>query len=105
MLPDEPTAALDLRHQQIVMDIAHELANSGKTIVVILHDLNLAAAVADRIVLLQDGRIAACGTLWEVMTKPILEQVFECKIQVTTHPQMDSPLVLPLMSVRNPVMP
>jgi iron complex transport system ATP-binding protein len=105
LLLDEPTAALDLRHQQIVMDIARELASDGSTIVVILHDLNLAAAFADRIVLLQDGGIAACGTPWQVMTEPILEQVFECRIQVTTHPQMDSPLVLPLMSVRQAVMP
>jgi iron complex transport system ATP-binding protein len=98
LLLDEPTAALDLRHQQIVMDISRELAEGGATIVVILHDLNLAAAFADRIVILQNGGIAACGTPWEVMTEPILEQVFECKIQVTAHPQMDSPLVLPLMT-------
>ncbi|MGD9712305.1 MAG: heme ABC transporter ATP-binding protein [Thermomicrobiales bacterium] len=100
LLLDEPTAALDLRHQQLVMDLARELADSGVTIVVIVHDLNYAAAVADQIVLLQDGRLAATGTPDEVMTEPILERIFECRIQVTRHPLQDSPLVLPLMGAR-----
>jgi iron complex transport system ATP-binding protein len=98
LLLDEPTAALDLRHQQQVMDVARELADEGATIVVIVHDLNYAAAFADRVVILRDGAVAACGTPWEVMTEAILEQVFECPIQVTMHPQMDSPLVLPLIT-------
>ncbi len=101
LLLDEPTAALDLRHQQLVMDIARELAESGVTIVVIVHDLNYAASFADRIALLQAGSLAAVGTPDEVMTEANLERVFECPIQVTRHPLQNTPLVLPL--VRTPV--
>jgi iron complex transport system ATP-binding protein len=98
LLLDEPTAALDLRHQQMVMDVARNLAQEGVTIVVIVHDLNLAAGFADRIVLLREGMVAAAGTPWEVMAEPLLERVFECRIQVTAHPLSDRPLVLPLMT-------
>jgi len=98
LLLDEPTAALDLRHQLMVMDIARELADQGVTIVVIVHDLNYAAAFADRIVLMQDGRIAAAGTPDEVMTEPVLERIFECRIEVIRHPLHDRPLILPMMS-------
>lgn len=98
LLLDEPTAALDLRHQQLVMDVARELADDGATIAVIVHDLNYASAIADRIVILADGAIAATGTPWEVMTEPILERVFECRIEVTTHPAVDTPMVVPLMA-------
>lgn len=100
LLLDEPTAALDLRHQQVVMDIARELAGAGSTLVVILHDLNFAAAFADRIVMLRDGVIAGSGAPWDVMTEPLLEQVFECPIQVAAHPLMDCPLVLPRVTSR-----
>jgi iron complex transport system ATP-binding protein len=96
LLLDEPTAALDLRHQQMVMQVSRELAGEGAAIVVILHDLNLAAALADRIVLLRDGRIAAAGTPEETIQEPLLRSVFDCDLTVTTHPQSNRPLVLPL---------
>ncbi len=103
LLLDEPTAALDLRHQQMVMDIARDLADQGVTIVVIVHDLNYAASFADRVVLLQNGRVAAIGTPDEVMTETILERIFACQVQVTRHPLQDRPMVLPLMHSRHRV--
>lgn len=96
LLLDEPTAALDMRHQQLVTDIARQRANEGATIAVVLHDLNLAAATADRIILMKDGRIVAAGTPWDTLNRPMLEHVFECHVTVTSHPETDAPLVLPL---------
>lgn len=95
LLLDEPTAALDLRHQQLVMQVAKRLAARGAAIVAILHDLNLAAAYADRIVLLHRGEVVADGSPWETMTEPLLEMVFECPVVVTPHPQIGCPLVVP----------
>ncbi len=100
LLLDEPTAALDLRHQQLVIDVVQELAEAGATVVVIVHDLNYAAAIADRIVILNEGMIAAEGAPWDVMTESILKRVFECQIEVTRHPEVDSPMVVPLMASR-----
>ena len=61
LLLDEPTAALDLRHQELVMDLAGALAHSGRAVVAVLHDLNLAAAHADRVAVMRDGRLEVCA--------------------------------------------
>jgi iron complex transport system ATP-binding protein len=98
LLLDEPTAALDLQHQGMVMDLAHEIAREGGLVVAVLHDLNLAAAYADRVVILHDGRLAADGTPWQTLTEGLLSEVFACPILVTTHPARDCPLVLPIPS-------
>lgn len=96
LLLDEPTATLDPRHQQMVMDLARAVAAKGGAVVVILHDLNLAASAADRIMLVHEGRIVADGTPWETMSEPLLSDVFACHIAVTTHPVRACPLILPL---------
>ncbi|CAN5626721.1 heme ABC transporter ATP-binding protein [soil metagenome] len=98
LLLDEPTAALDVRHQHLVMEVSRNLASAGATIVVILHDLNLAAAFADRIVLMCDGMIAGSGTPWEILSESLLGSVFECPFKVSQHPMMSCPLVLPVFS-------
>lgn len=96
LLLDEPTAALDLRHQQLVMDLARDLASRGAALAVILHDLNLAAAYADRILMLRDGRPAALGDPTETLTEPILSDIFSCRVSVIPHPETGLPLVLPM---------
>ena len=96
LLLDEPTAALDIRHQQLVMEVARELAGEGAAVLAVLHDLNLAAAYADRIAVLSRGRLAAVGTPWETLTESLLAEVFECPIAVTRHPMRGCPLVLPM---------
>jgi iron complex transport system ATP-binding protein len=98
LLLDEPTAALDLHHQQLVMDIARELANDGASVLVILHDLNLAAANADRIGVMRDGYLVKIGTPWETMKQELLSDVFSCPITVAPHPTRSCPLVIPLAS-------
>ena len=98
LLLDEPTAALDLRHQQAVMAIARELAREGATVLAVLHDLNLAAAYADRIALMHAGRLVADGPPWQTLTEPLLTDVFACPIAVTPHPVRGCPLVISLPS-------
>lgn len=96
LLLDEPTAALDLRHQQLVMELARKLAAQGAALVVVLHDLNLASAYADRILLLREGRMAALGTPRETLTEALLSEIFSCRVAVMPHPETGLPLVLPM---------
>jgi len=98
LLLDEPTASLDLRHQQLVMSIARAIAAGGGAVLVVLHDLNLAAAFADRIAILRDGRLAAAGTPWETLTESLLCEIFACPVTITRHPVRDCPVVIPLGS-------
>lgn len=94
LLLDEPTAALDLRHQERTLQGARELARQGRCVVVVLHDLNLASAYADRIVMLCEGRIAADGAPREVLTREIIGQVYAQPVQVIEHPTRGVPLVV-----------
>jgi iron complex transport system ATP-binding protein len=96
LLLDEPTAALDLRHQQLVMELARQMAERGAALAVVLHDLNLASAYADRILLLREGRLAALGSPRETLTEPLLSDVFGCRVSVMPHPDTGLPLVLPI---------
>ncbi|MGH8052973.1 MAG: heme ABC transporter ATP-binding protein [Stenotrophomonas sp.] len=95
LLLDEPTAALDLRHQERTLHSAREFARQGRCVVVVLHDLNLASAYADRIVMLCEGRIAADGTPREVLTRETIAQVYAQPVQVIEHPTRGVPLVVP----------
>ncbi len=93
---DEPTAALDLRHQGLVMEIARELASQGASVLAVLHDLNLAAAYADRLAVLCDGHLVANDEPWAVLTERLLSDVYGCPIAVCPHPVRGCPLVMPL---------
>ncbi len=96
LLLDEPTAALDLKHQEDVLRLARERAASGDTVIVVLHDLNLAAAYADRITLLRRGQLAASGTPTEVLTADRIGSVYGQAVEVFEHPRTGVPLILPL---------
>lgn len=95
LLLDEPTAALDIGHQEAVLARARTEAMAGAAVVVVLHDLTLAAAWADRVALLHRGRITAEGTPAEVFTAPLLSLVYDHPIDVITHPATEELLVLP----------
>ncbi|MFM1726146.1 MULTISPECIES: heme ABC transporter ATP-binding protein [Rhodococcus] len=95
VLLDEPTAALDLGHQESVMAIARARAADGAAVVVVLHDLGLAAAYADRICVLESGRAAADGTPAEVFTEELLSRVYGHPVEVFEHPRSGATLVLP----------
>jgi len=87
LLLDEPTAALDLRHQLIVLEHISETCRiSGMIAVAAMHDLTLAARFADRIVFLHDGQVAADGPSAQVITPQILEQVYRVTAEVQPGP-------------------
>ena len=90
---DEPTAALDLRHQEDVMRQARALAANGCAVVVVLHDLSLAGAYADRIALVSAGRLEALGSPAEVLTAERVERVYG--LPVTLHLVDGRPVVVP----------
>jgi iron complex transport system ATP-binding protein len=95
LLLDEPTAHLDLAFQVQILRLVRELRDEKKTAVLAsLHDLNLAAAYADRIVLLSKGKIAAAGTPKDVLAEPVLRPVFGADVLVRSHPDTGAPLVL-----------
>ncbi len=94
LLLDEPTTALDVRHEELVMRLAADLAAAGRAVVAVLHDLNAAAAYADRIVLMHAGRIRADGPPREVLDETLLSEVYEQALRVVDHPFRDCPLVL-----------
>lgn len=96
LLLDEPTAALDLRHQGLVMETARELAKSGAAVLAVLHDLNLAAAYTDRLAVLCGGELRAFDAPWNVLTAELLSDVYRCQIAVCPHPIKSCPLVMPL---------
>ncbi|MBE7184765.1 MAG: heme ABC transporter ATP-binding protein [Methylobacterium mesophilicum] len=79
---DEPTSSLDIRHQIAVLEIARAFVRAGGAVLAILHDLNLAAAFADRIAIMEGGRLAADGTPHEVFRADVLETVFGLPLQI-----------------------
>ncbi|MGW6983935.1 heme ABC transporter ATP-binding protein [Streptomyces sp. NPDC054932] len=106
LLLDEPTAALDLRHQELVLRICRERAAAGDAVVVVLHDLGLAAAYADRAAVLHDGRIAADGPPTEVFEGELLSRVYRQPVEVLPHPRTGAPLVVPVRTAEaSPVRP
>ncbi|MCS7475339.1 heme ABC transporter ATP-binding protein [Umezawaea endophytica] len=95
LLLDEPTAALDLRHQERVLGIARERADDGCGVLAVLHDLGLAAAHADRIAVLAGGSLAAVGVPAEICTADLLSEVYQHPVEVFPHPRTGRPVVLP----------
>jgi iron complex transport system ATP-binding protein len=95
LLLDEPTAALDIRHQEQVLGLAGQLARQGRAVAVVMHDLGLAAAHADRVVVLSGGRLRADGPPEQVLTSDLLSEVYDCPIEVIRHPRTDQLLVIP----------
>ncbi|PXX71072.1 iron complex transport system ATP-binding protein [Nocardia tenerifensis] len=96
LLLDEPTAALDLGHQEAVLRLATARAQAGAAVVVVLHDLGIAAAYADRVAVLESGRIAADGPPREVLTTDLLTRVYQHPVEVLDHPVTGAQLVLPI---------
>ena len=99
LLMDEPTASLDLEHQILTMDLINqEVAKRRSGAVVILHDLSLAARFCDRLLLMQNGRVTATGTPWEVLTTENLRAAFNIEGLVEPDPVTGMPHVLVLGS-------
>ncbi|MGO2774460.1 MAG: heme ABC transporter ATP-binding protein [Brachybacterium tyrofermentans] len=96
VLLDEPTAPLDLRHQELLMQRARELADEGRCVLVVLHDLSLAARFCDRVAMFSAGRLAALGAPESVLTPERIEDVYRQKVAVLAHPVTGRPLVVPV---------
>ncbi|PZQ88223.1 MAG: cobalamin/Fe(3+)-siderophore ABC transporter ATP-binding protein [Leifsonia xyli] len=97
LLLDEPTTFLDVAHQIEVLDLLAELGQRrGTTIVMVLHDLNLAARYADELVAMSEGRIVASGAPGEILTPELVEQVFGIRSHVIPDPVSETPLVVPI---------
>jgi iron complex transport system ATP-binding protein len=94
LLLDEPTAHLDPRHQHATLALARAAADAGGAVLAVLHDLNLAAAYADRVALLAGGCLVALGPPCDVLTADRLSDVFGIPFLVTRHPALDRPLLV-----------
>lgn len=96
LLLDEPTTFLDVTHQIEVLDLLTDLnRRRGTTIVMVLHDINLAARYADHLFALRSGRLIASGAPGEVVTSELISDVFDLDALVITDPVSGTPLVLP----------
>lgn len=97
LLLDEPTTFLDLSHQIEVLDLLRDLNRTqGTTIVVVLHELNLAARYADELVVMSQGRIVAHGAPAEVLTADVVSEAFSLDALVMPDPLTGTPLVVPV---------
>jgi iron complex transport system ATP-binding protein len=90
---DEPTDALDLRHQARLVDALRARARRGGCALLVMHDLSLAGSACDRVVLLDQGKVAAAGTPAEVLRVEVLERVYGARLDVFPHPHSGRPLV------------
>jgi len=95
LLLDEPTASLDLRHQVEILGVVRRLAETGVTVLIALHDLNLAASYCSTVVLLRNGEVYRAGSPQAVLTPETVGAVFEVEALLVTHPVTGSPYVLP----------
>jgi iron complex transport system ATP-binding protein len=96
LLLDEPTTALDLAHQQLIMHTLRELAETGCGIVIVAHDFNLVAAIADQVCALHQGKQHSYGSPDAVLCPTVFREVFQVEISVGTHPDTGKPRVFSL---------
>jgi iron complex transport system ATP-binding protein len=97
LLLDEPTTFLDLAHQVEVLDLLADLNEAdGRTVVLVLHDLNQAARYSDHLVAMKDGRVVAEGAPADVVTADLVQEVFGLTCQVVPDPVTGTPMVVPV---------
>ena len=94
LLLDEPVSSLDISHQLTIMTLARQFCRRGGGVVAVMHDLNLTALFADRMVLLKGGRLQARGSVEDVLTDRHLQDVFGCNLRVNLVPADGAPFVL-----------
>ncbi|MFT3732541.1 MAG: heme ABC transporter ATP-binding protein [Hyphomicrobium sp.] len=82
LLLDEPTASLDLKHQGDVLSVVKEQSRNGRAVLLVIHDLNLAAAFADDVLLMADGRIVGRGKPNDVLNEDLLSHTFGCRLTI-----------------------
>ncbi|MFI8265854.1 MULTISPECIES: ABC transporter ATP-binding protein [unclassified Streptomyces] len=104
LLLDEPTTYLDLAHAVDVLDLVDDLHESGCTVVMVLHDLNLAARYSDNLIVMKAGSVLAQGHPRDVVTPELLHEAFGLRAKVIDDPVGDRPLIVPIgrTHVRSP---
>ena len=95
LLLDEPTTYLDLAHQIDVLELCARLHREGRTVVVVLHDLNQAARYATHLIAMRDGAVLAAGPPAEILTAQLVEQAFDLPARIIEDPESGTPLVIP----------
>jgi len=95
LLLDEPTASLDLAHQHALLRLARAWAAADVGVLIVLHDLNLAAQYADRIAVLKAGRLLEAGAPTEVLRSQLIAEAFGLAVHCLRHPELDCPLIVP----------
>jgi iron complex transport system ATP-binding protein len=93
---DEPTTFLDVAHEMVVFELLGRIAREGRAVLLVSHQLNLVARFADHLVLLDNGRVAAAGSVADVMRAEVLERVYQWPIVVTRDPAVGAPSLVPL---------
>jgi iron complex transport system ATP-binding protein len=96
LVADEPTTFLDVAHEMVVFELLWRLAREGRTVLLVSHQLNLVARFADHLVLLDGGRVAASGTVADVMRAEVLERVYQWPVVVSRDPAVGAPSLIPL---------
>ncbi|MET9682378.1 ABC transporter ATP-binding protein [Streptomyces coeruleorubidus] len=96
LLLDEPTTYLDLAHAMDVLDLVDDLHESGCTVVMVLHDLNLAARYSDNLIVMREGSILAQGHPRDVLTAELLHEAFGLHAKIIDDPVGDRPLIVPI---------
>ncbi|WP_448641658.1 ABC transporter ATP-binding protein [Geodermatophilus sp. URMC 63] len=99
VLLDEPTSALDLGHQLEVLDLVHDLAAQGRTVVLVLHDLSTACRHADHLVAMRAGRVVAEGPPADVVTAGLVRELYGVEAAVLRDPASGTPVVCPVRRV------
>lgn len=100
LLLDEPTAPMDIRHQELVLQQARDYASTGGAVVIIVHNLDLAGAYADRIAMISNGSIIADGPPSEVLTADRISDVYDYPVSIVADPNTGAPLVVPVRAGR-----
>ena len=102
LLLDEPTTFLDVSHQLEVLTLIQRLNRSqGKTIILVLHDLNQAARYAERMIVMREGNVVADGSPQAVLTASLLAEVFQVRAHIVSHPADGLPVCLPYAAVKD----
>ncbi|MBN8181370.1 heme ABC transporter ATP-binding protein [Roseibium aggregatum] len=93
---DEPVSSLDIKHQVQIMQLAADYAKRGGGVVAVMHDLNLTAAFADRVLVMQGGRRLAFGARDEVMQAELLSKAYDFPLEILTPPGGGRPVIVPM---------
>ncbi|SDS71680.1 iron complex transport system ATP-binding protein [Halopseudomonas sabulinigri] len=95
VLLDEPTSALDIGHQTEVMEAIAQITAEGKTVLLVIHDLGMAARYCDELIALSDGQVQAVGPAREVITKDLVDRLYHTDVDILAAPGDGAPVIVP----------